>query len=739
MTRLIVRTAISAILLAVFLLPLLAGFDWPLMQRLENYAYDARVMATMPGTIDDRIVIVDVDEKSMAEEGQWPWPRNRLGRLVEQLFDRYGVKAVGFDMTFPEPDRRGGAFVVESLNEILDEEARQTLAEPLRELERRVDTDAQFARAIEGRNVITGMVFRDKAALDAQSTTGMLPEPVLTAGEVPRGLAIIEAAGFTSNLEIIQEAAAGGGFFNNETVDADNSFRRVPLLHEYKGDLYGSLALEVYRSINDWPRLALKVVEGAGGYRELEGVEIGRRSVPTGLDSSLLVPYRGTQGSFPYVSASDVIRGRAETSILEDRTVLVGTSAAGLLDLRQTPVGNKYPGVEVHANILSGLLDGRIKQQPEYVRAIHIALLLLIALVLTPLVSGEAVVWPTFWMLVVAGGTFGLNLALWVYGDFVVPLASPLLFTALLFGVHMLYGFFIESRGKRQLSKLFGQYVPPELVEEMDEAPEDFGLEGESREMTVLFSDVRGFTGISEGLEPRELTSLMNEFLTPITRVIHDNRGTIDKYMGDAVMAFWGAPLHDPDHANHAVTAALKMTAALERLQPEFEKRGWPAIRVGVGLNTGVMSVGNMGSEFRMAYTVMGDAVNLGSRLEGLTKQYGVEIVASEFTREAAPDFVYRELDLVRVKGREEPVAIYEPICRRDDLDKGTKQILTRHRSALRLYRSQQWDRAEREFFLLKQSDRGRPVYDLYLERIAHFRENPPGRNWDGVFVYTTK
>ena len=299
--------------------------------------------------------------------------------------------------------------------------------------------------------------------------------------------------------------------------------------------------------------------------------------------------------------------------------------------------------------------------------------------------------------------------------------------------------FQLERDQKKQMSKTFGQYIPAELVDEMNRTGQSVGVGGESKEMTVLFSDVRGFTTISESVEPNELTQLMNGFLTPMTHVIHENRGTIDKYMGDAIMAFWGAPLDDPNHAQRAVKAGLEMIGAMKDLRTEFKKRGWPEINIGVGLNTGTMNVGNMGSEFRLAYTVLGDAVNLGARLEGLTKSYGVQIMISEYTQAAVPDIACRELDKVRVKGKGVPVIILEPIGVRDELDAQTQKCLDDYHATLALYREQKWDEAEAGFNALRANDPDQMLYELYLDRISHFREEPPGDNWDGVYTHTSK
>jgi adenylate cyclase len=308
-----------------------------------------------------------------------------------------------------------------------------------------------------------------------------------------------------------------------------------------------------------------------------------------------------------------------------------------------------------------------------------------------------------------------------------------------LFTFNMAYGFFIEGAGKRAITARFGEYVPPELAEEMAEAPDDYNMEGESREMTVLFTDVRGFTSISEGLDPKALSQLMNAFLTPLTEVIFRHRGTIDKYMGDCIMAFWGAPVRNPTHARNGILAALEMQQTLKDLQPEFHAKGWPEVKIGVGLNTGRMSVGNMGSKRRRAYTVMGDAVNLASRLEGLTKEYGADIIVGEDTRAAATGIVFMELDRVRVKGKEVAVAMFEPLGLEGTVPQATLDGAEAFREAAAAYRKQDWGDAEARFLRLEQMAPERKLYKLFLERIATFRSHPPGPDWDGAYTFETK
>jgi adenylate cyclase len=345
----------------------------------------------------------------------------------------------------------------------------------------------------------------------------------------------------------------------------------------------------------------------------------------------------------------------------------------------------------------------------------------------------------TLLTVVVLAALFASNVLVWTEGNLVLPLASGLLIIALLFALNMSYGFFVESRAKRQLSGLFGQYVPPELVDEMSRDPESFSMEGESRELSVLFTDVRGFTTISEGLDPKQLAKLMNEFLTPLTRVIYKHLGTIDKYMGDCIMAFWGAPLDDPQHARSAVLAGLEMHKVLDALQPHFQEMGWPPIHIGVGVNSGRMSVGNMGSEIRLAYTVMGDAVNLASRLEGITKDYGVNMIVGEGTRAVVPDVVFRELDQVKVKGKDKPVTIFEPIGLAVEVDKAVQDELKLWGQALKLYRARDWDMAELQLLNLQKRNAASGLYKLFLGRIAFFRSNPPEQGWDGSWKFETK
>ena len=738
----ILRFGLSALILIALLVNASGFYQYSFLKQLENWTYDARLNFSRPDSIDDRIVIVDIDESSLAEVGRWPWGRDKLARIVDNLFDYYQVNVVGFDIVFAEKDQSSGLETFESLasGELSQDPAYQKALEKIRPA---LQHDRIFAQSLLGRKVVMGYYFKTSDSTDESENTGTLP-PAITKMDAEWGqrLPIPEAAGYGGNLEILQAATASGGYFDNPLVGQDGVFRRVPLIQTYNKFIYPSLALAITQVHLDNPRFELIVktdgAKSAQDYYALEGIKLGKHYIPVDSNGAVYVPYRGLAGSFPYLPVHQVLTKKIDRDRLKDKIVLIGASAPGLLDLRSTPVQNVYPGVEVHANIISGILDSTINHKPAWTVGYEFVMLILVGVsmaLLLPLVSPLMAAAGTVCLsLLTTGGT----IIAW-NNHLILPLASPLLLIGLIFILHMTYGFFIESRGKRQLANLFGHYIPPELVDEMSDGPTDFSLDGENREMTVLFSDVRGFTTISEGMDPKQLTQLMNALLTPMTRVIHKNRGTIDKYMGDAIMSFWGAPLKDSEHARHALYAALEMMDELKIMQAEFRARGWPEVSMGIGLNSGDMSVGNMGSEFRMAYTVLGDAVNLGSRLEGLTKYYGVNIIVSETTKSSISEYIFRDLDLVRVKGKNEPVAIFEPVGHINDLDKRVTSELTSYKQALRGFRSQNWDKAEMDFFNLSRSNPERLLYQVYMDRITHYRNNPPGADWDGVFTHTTK
>jgi len=716
-----IRYAMGVLVMATLLAHVSGWMPIAFLNQMELDSYDARLNVLMPRGVDSRVVIVDIDEKSLNEQGRWPWGRDKLATLVDKLFVDYQINTLGFDVVFAEKDESSGYKALTRLQQshFKDNPAFQ---QALNEVKDDLDFDQRFANSLDGKKVVLGYYFSNNVL----EKSGVLPSPNLAKSDLlGKPIRASQFTGYGANLALIQQHAKAGGHFN-PVVDADGLSRKISMLSEYQGAYYESLSLAVARlalgSNAIKPGFAQRGVSKS--YTGLEWLSVGERSVPVDSEVAALIPFRGPQGSFVYVSATDVLNGKVSPNLLKDKIILLGTTAAGLMDLRATPVQNVYAGVEIHANMIAGILDGNIKHRPAYTQGFEFVLLLAIGLLWIFLLPKLNPLKASLLTLALLVGLVVFNLLIWQYANLVLPLASSLMLVVLLFVMNMSYGFFVESRGKRHLTKLFGQYIPPELVSEMAESDEQLNLTGESREMTVLFSDVRGFTTIAESMQPQDLTQLMNQFLSAMTQAIQENRGTIDKYMGDAVMAFWGAPLHDTQHASHAIAAALAMQKALLGVNQSFKQFGWPSLEIGVGISTGLMTVGNMGSNFRMAYTVMGDAVNLGARLEGLTKEYGVPVVVSAATKSQAPEYLYQELDTVRVKGKDIPVTFYAPVCLLSEATQAIKDELALHHAALNYYYQGQWDLAELQWLNLQAKSNGKFLYQKYITNINTQKTN---------------
>jgi len=742
------RIIIGVVVVVVFLAHTveLWGLRLPLLANLEAIVYDTRLRLSMPQTVDSRIVILDIDEKSLAEkeqggEGHWPWPRDRLALLIDKLFDQYEIAVVGFDVVFAERDESSGIRVLERLSEreLRDVPQFQSV---LRQLKPQLEYDDIFARKIKGRPVVMSYVLLEKDSATLQKK-GTLPAPILTSKSFEgRMVRTTSWGGYTANLDVLQKVAASGGHINAHP-DEDGIFRRVPMLAEYDGAYYEPLSLAMVRVLLGSPPVTAITPDQAlapKGYPDLESLQVGSLRIPVDDTASALVPYRGRQGSFKYIPIVDVLNDRIDIAELKGKIVLVGTTAPALFDLRATPVNPVYPGVEIHANLIAGMLDGNIKQQPPYVLGAEFLLLLLSGIAMALLLPLLSPLISTLTTLAVLLTVLATNVVVYHYGNLVLPLASGLVMILLLFTLNMAYGFFIEARGMRQITHLFGQYVPPELVEQMAENPEQYNMAPRAEELSVLFSDVRGFTTISESLSSADLAAYINEYLTTMSLVIRErHRGTLDKYIGDAIVAFWGAPVPNRDHANNAVLTALGMQSEAKALNERFNAKGWPTFKMGIGVNSGVMHVGDMGSKIRRAYTVLGDPVNIASRIEGITKQYGADIIIGDGTRKRIAGFVLRELDRVRVKGKVEPVTIYQPLGLEGQVDQAKQDEIKIWNQALRLYRQQDWDRAEVQLLNLRKMAPDSELYGLFIQRIAHHRAHPPGEGWDGVWTIESK
>ena len=739
----IVRIAIGLAITLFFIGHAARFYQVGFITQLDNIIYDTRLRLTMPRGVDERLVILDIDEKSLGEIGRWPWGRNIMAELINKLFDKYGIAIVGFDVVWAERDTSSG---IDTMDALAQKDLKQVAGfqEIYQRLRPELDNDGLFAKAIKGRAVVLGYYFNsEERAVKANA----IPEPVLPKGTFSgRNIAFTRWVGYTGNLPEYLKNAANAGHFN-PLVDFDGVSRRVPMILEYDSGYYEALSLAMVRTLLGQQAGKFPAVEPGyppdrflhKGYSGLEWLKVGPLSIPVDDTASALIPYRGGKFSYPYISLADVLKDRVKPESLKGKVALVGTTAPGLLDLRSTPVDSVYPGVEIHANLIAGMLDRTIKQKPPYMLGAEVILLVIGGIALALLIPMLSALWATIAAAIGMVLIVAFNLAVWK-ADMVLPLATSMMMTATLYTMNMAYGYFVESRSKRQFTELFGQYVPPELVDKMAEDPGKYNMEPRSAELSILFSDVRGFTSISEALKPEELREYINEYLTGMSGIIRSKyRGTLDKYIGDAIMAFWGAPVDDAQHARNGVLAALDMQKEREVLNAKFAARNWPTIKIGVGVNSGTVRVGDMGSQVRRAYTAMGDAVNVASRLEGRTKYYGVGILVGETTRNGVKDVVFREVDRIKVKGKDEAITIYEPLGLESEVDRKVHDELKLWQQTLRAYRTRQWDQVEVNLLNLQRMSGGSDLYKLYADRTAEFRRQPPPEGWEGITAFDEK
>jgi adenylate cyclase len=708
------------------------------LERLEALAYDLRLNLTRSKQdVDPRIVIIDIDEKSLEAIGQWPWPRDRIATLVDKIFSQ-GAVVVGFDVVFPEAERNSAESIIGVLQQDETDASprHQEVIDFLHQRTARFDNNLRLAAALTDRDVVLGYIYDYREG----QPVGLIPEPpVFTNHETALQVFSASATNYTANLPILQQATPFAGFFSL-MPDRDGIIRRAPLVTRIGNNIYPSLSLEMLRvfKLADEIEIHTAVIDNRP---VIEKISIDKLMIPTDRQGNAIIPYRGGRGSFPYIPAAEVMTSPIANKLLDGAIVIIGTTAHGLFDLRTTPIESVYPGVEVHANLIAGALDQRFPSEPAWGEGVDFLTTLIAGLLLSVLLPFLSPLRMVLGSVLTAVLLVGFNFWIWQQSLFILALALPFLMIIAISGANLAYGFLHEAYSRRELKNRFGQYVPPELVDKMNENPDaSYGFEGEAREMTVMFCDIRNFTTISESLDASQLKQMLNRFFSPMTRIIFDHHGTIDKYVGDMIMAFWGAPLQDEAHAQHAVEAALAMLKMAEHLDHKFSTEdGLPQLRVGIGINTGIMNVGDMGSEYRRAYTVLGDAVNQGSRLEAITKFYGVSLLIGEQTHEQLSDHILcREVDLVRVKGKHEPVRVFEPLGHADQIDDTVKLEVERFHRAIHDYRQQSWHEAENALRLL-QHQNPHPLYPLYLKRIAQFRENPPPAGWDGVFQHRQK
>ena len=736
-----------------------SGWGW--VEGIQHRAFDVFLNIEPRPYVDEGVRVVDVDEESLARLGQWPWPRTQVAELIRRLTER-GAAVIAFDAMFPEPDRTSPKRVAAQWPD------GPGMAEIKARVSRLEDHDEALARELKRSKVVLGFA-------PAGERTPRLPEHKATIGF--NGSSRMETAadgsttvvetdsvmnyldpypGAVTNLPILEKAAAGAGGFGYE-AEHDGIIRRAPLIWRFGDELYPSLSIEALRvaqgvpsingklrATNNFSWLRRLIESGAG----IDKLKIGRYIVPTDGRGRIWVHYTENTGPRT-LPAWKIMDKNASIAGMKGAIVFVGTSAQGLKDLRATPLNPAEAGVQVHANITEQILEGSFLDRPALASRLEVVMTAVAGLILLFLLVRVGAAWSAPVGLGMIASALWISWHAYTAWHWLIDPVFPMTTLAAIFATFAATSYVSSERDRRKITDTFGRYLSPKVVENLAKNPGGVELGGETREMTFHFCDIRGFTTISEKFDPHGLTAFINRFLTPMTELILEHDGTIDKYMGDCIMAFWNAPMTVPEHARKACKAALAMHAKLAELNAKWqadakaEGISLPEIHIGTGLNTGPCVVGNMGSTLRVDYTVLGDDVNLASRLEGQSKAYGVNIVIGPLTREQAPDFAAIELDLIRVKGKTRPVHIFtllgDPAVAASE---GFAALAKRHEEFLTAYRGQKWDEADR---LMKEArGLGEPwhlgkFYDLYVDRLAAFRAEPPGSGWDGVFTATSK
>lgn len=707
--------------------------DLPAIEELRVRTFDTfqlidpRVKTARP------VTIVDIDEPSLAKFGQWPWPRTRIADMVASL-TRLGAVVIAFDVIFSEPDRLNPDAAADTFRN-LDEATR----DKLRALP---SNDQVFADTMRRSRVVLGESGLPYVVSELDQTLPVTGLAML--GEDPQRF-MFNFPGLLRNTPVLERAAGGRGLLTINP-ERDGIIRRVPMIMQAQGTTMPSLTFEILRVVTGTDTIFIKS-DKAG----IKSIAVKGLEVPTDRNGQIWVHFAPYDPSL-YVSAADVLEGRVAPEKIARKLVLIGTSAVGLNDIKTTPISPTMPGVEIHAQVIEAALTKKLLSEPPFAALLEFGAALLLGILVIVFAPGFGPI-----TLVAVGGLFatllvGTSWYFYTQHRELIDFTYPLLSTTSIYLTLIFSSFVREQAQRRQIRSAFGQYLSPALVEQLAQSPEKLVLGGEEREMTIMFSDVRGFTTISESYkhDPQGLTTLMNRFLTPLTNAILARKGTIDKYMGDAIMAFWNAPLDDKQHQLNACEAALDMLTRIEELNEvrrlEAKEGGHPyiPINVGVGLNTGTCVVGNMGSDLRFDYSVLGDSVNLASRLEGQSKEYGFPIIVGSKTALAVKDkFAILELDFIMVKGKKEPEVIYAIAGRADTAHSGRFQRLRNLTiEMLACYRSRDWEGA------LAAIQRGRltddanaleSLYDLYETRIRNYQRNPPPPDWNGAFALLTK
>ena len=718
---------------------------FPFFHFMELKALDLRFIARGERAPGIETVIAAIDEKSVTELGRWPWTRTKIAKLIDTLKE-YGARSIGFDVVFAEPDKNASLIELEELSKKVDDMGLKDpeLLRYIHGQKEKANTDLILARAIERAGIVTmGYFFytSDKEAEhlsleDIKRGEEYISESKYGIVRIKGGQEespMIEAYAVAPNIKPLSDAAAISGFFN-AFPDIDGTNRWFPLAIKLGDNFYPPLSVAVLEQYLDWPMLSLKL-EAYG----VEGIKMGDIEIPTDESGRILINFLGPIKTFPVYSITDIINNRLDPSLFKDKIVLVGATATGIYDLRVTPFSTAYPGIGIHATVIDNILHQNFIKRPGWTALIDVFFIILFGFIMGIIISRVSAIRGLLFGIVLVAAWVMVNRFIFSSYNLWLNIVYPL-FTILAVYVGVtIYKYITEEREKKKIKGAFQYYLTASVINEMLKDPSKLKLGGDKKDLSVLFSDIRGFTTVSEKLTPEELVHLLNEYLTAMTDVVFKYEGLLDKYMGDAIMAVFGAPLDQPDHPKRACMTAMGMMNELRKLQKKWTDEGRPVLDIGIGINSGDMVVGNMGSEMRFDYTVMGDSVNLGSRLEGINKEYGTNIVISEFTYESVKDALFcRELDSVRVKGKLLPVRIYELLGEKKDSEEWNDFVRV-FDEGLAHYKQCRWDDAINCFQSATEIRSGDPPSELYIKRCSELKENPPESGWDGVYTMTKK
>jgi adenylate cyclase len=718
----------------------------PLMRNLETKLLDLRLLWRGVQHPHVPVALVLIDDKSIAELGRWPWSRSRLAAVVQQLRVA-GARVIAFDILFSEPEEHPARDTLQALRttfEALDlpkqSSALQEFHQTLVTLAESEDPDTVFAAALqEARHTLLAFSFEVEASGQRPALAPTAPPAFVRAaayralrrvGPEPPTLPLTAGLLLLPIAALAQAAQTIGHV--KVAFDTDGTPRYEYPVVSYQDAYYPSLPIQALRL---YFGLAPEEVQVHFG----EGIQLGSIFIPTDEATRLLINYYGPAGTFPTYAFTDVLHNRLPETTFRDGIVLIGAAAAGLGDTFVTPFSMVLPGVERHATVMANILRSDALQRRDTTGLLDLGAIAVLGLVIGWLGSALPWSWGMLMTLVLGAGYTVLNVLILAQVRLWINLLFPLLTVIGNYGAITSYKFLTEARQRRMLRRAFQYYLHPSVVEQVSQHPERLTLGGEKRELTVLFSDIRDFSTFSEALAPEVLVQLLNEYFNAMTQAIVADDGLLDKYIGDGIMAVYGAPLPLPEHAYRACHTALRMLEALRILQPCWQERGLPVIQIGIGINSGAMVVGNMGSDLRFSYTVMGDEVNLGARLEGVTKEYGAPIIISEATWEYVKDrLTIRELDIIRVKGKDHPTRVFE-VLGRSPLTPLQARLVQCFAEGLRAYRAQRWGEAITLFQEALQEVPGDPPSQLYIQRCKEFLATSPPANWDGVYMMQTK